>query len=570
MNIEEMLQKQESSTLEFKENVRSDDKILATIIAFANSSGGKIIIGVNDKTHYVVGVDVPHKVCEILASKIHDSIEPRILPNIEVLPFRNTHLVCIEIYPSSLRPHFLRSKGQEKSTYIRIGSTTRLADKDLLRIIERSVLPKSFDEELCYEANYEAIDFTAAAQLFAHKRLLVKEDLLSLGLIVKNGEDLIPTIAGILLFGVNRFQFFPDAWIQVGIFDGVTKDRIVASQKITSLLPNAVDEVMNFIKQHIKVGINIDDIKHQEFWERPKIALREAIINAIVHTDYSLKGSPIRVALFDDRIEIENSALLPWGLSFDDLKTGVSKLRNPTIGRVFNEIGLIEQWGSGIRRMINECLSAGIGAPTFEEIGPRIRITFYRAKVSNATFDDIDQKIITLLVFCGPLSTHQITNCIGRGKRSTINKIAKLVDQGQLIEIATSPNDPKKKYALKAKRATNKSDLIDVFWDSGALSQKLLVRFKNFGKDCLDLEFDRSVVAEYFINEGAEIGNELAAECVKKIIVSENIFIAIFQNALLTESVKDDFRNQRVAKYEIKPEHFNFMNYGLKTCKPKL
>jgi len=76
-------------------------------------------------------------------------------------------------------------------------------------------------------------------------------------------------------------------------------------------------------------------------------ALREAVVNAVVHADYSQSGSPIRVAVFDDRIEIENPGLLPFGLTIEEIQRGASKLRNRVIGRVFHELGLIEQWGSG-------------------------------------------------------------------------------------------------------------------------------------------------------------------------------------------------------------------------------
>lgn len=204
-------------------------------------------------------------------------------PNLEVISFRNKHLVVIEIYPSALRPHYERSKGKLKSTYIRIGSTTRLADADLLKVIERSALPKSFDEELCYEASYEEIDLQEVAQLFTQQRKLTTNDLVTLGVYAKDRENLIPTVGGILLFSKNRLKYFPDAWVQLGVFEGKDKREILSSQKITSSLPDIVDEAMNFIKKNLRIGLKVDDIRHTEVWEIPRIALREAIINSIVH-----------------------------------------------------------------------------------------------------------------------------------------------------------------------------------------------------------------------------------------------------------------------------------------------
>lgn len=125
------------------------------------------MLGVKDKAKQMIGVDNPQEIAEALVNMIHDSVEPRLLPNLEVVSIRNKHLVIIEIYPSALRPHYERSKSKLKSTYIRIGSTTRSADPGLIKVIERSILPKSFDEELCYEASCEDIDVEEIAQLFA-------------------------------------------------------------------------------------------------------------------------------------------------------------------------------------------------------------------------------------------------------------------------------------------------------------------------------------------------------------------------------------------------------------------
>ncbi|MEI8295590.1 MAG: RNA-binding domain-containing protein [Alphaproteobacteria bacterium] len=264
MSIEELIKQYEGKTLEFKENSLPKAKILSTIIAFANTSGGYVVLGVQDKTHYIVGIDKPHEVAEELANLIHDVIEPRILPNIDVIPYKNTHLIIIKVYPSPLRPHFKRAEGKLKSTYIRLGSTTRLVDNDLLRAIERSVAAKTFDEEPCCEASYEDIDFTAAAQLFKPFRKINTNDLVTLGVFIKDRNRFVPTVGGILLFSPQRLLIFPDAWIQLGVFEGFDKTNIVNSQKITSLLPQAVDEAMEFIKKNIRVGIDVEDIRHKE------------------------------------------------------------------------------------------------------------------------------------------------------------------------------------------------------------------------------------------------------------------------------------------------------------------
>ena len=163
-----------------------------------------------------------------------------------------------------------------------------------------------------------------------------------------------------MLFGKNRGEHFPDAWIQAGRFFGKNKDKIVDSLEIHSYPILAIDEAVAFIKKHATLALEISNTQEAEHWnvsrtERwnvPVEAVREAIINSVIHSDYSQRGAPIRIAIFNDRIEIDNPGLLAFGLTLDDISSGVSKLRNRVFGRVFKELkGFVELWGSGIQRM---------------------------------------------------------------------------------------------------------------------------------------------------------------------------------------------------------------------------
>ena len=171
------------------------------------------------------------------------------MPNIEVIPYDAAYLVKIEVYTSSLRPHFKRGEGKLKSTYIRIGSTTRLADQDLLNVIQQSTGTQSFDEKPCYEASYEDLDVAFIAQLFKHQKSLQPQDLITLGLVTNDKHTHIPTIGGILLFSSQRLRYFSDAWIQLGVFSGTDKTTILNTQKVTSYLTEAPADVLNFIKR---------------------------------------------------------------------------------------------------------------------------------------------------------------------------------------------------------------------------------------------------------------------------------------------------------------------------------
>ena len=140
MDIISLLKKPESKTLEFKRDLSSSSKVLRSIIAFANTAGGVLIIGVEDKTKKICGADKPSLLEEKLANIISDSIKPKVIPDIEIVPYRNTYLLAVEIHPSSTRPHYLKKVGEEGSTYIRVGSTNRLADKIMISELKRFVL----------------------------------------------------------------------------------------------------------------------------------------------------------------------------------------------------------------------------------------------------------------------------------------------------------------------------------------------------------------------------------------------------------------------------------------------
>ena len=161
-----------------------------------------------------------------------------------------------------------------------------------------------------------------------------------------------------------------------------------------ALASGAIEEAIAFVQKHSLHGAEIDAVRRRELWSLPPIAVREAVINAVAHTDYAQCGAPIRLSIFDDRLEVENPGLLPFGLTVEDLPRGISKLRNRVIGRVFHALGLIEQWGSGIQRMTAACRDAGLALPVFEEIATRFRVTLSTERVGGPTLDETDQGIL--------------------------------------------------------------------------------------------------------------------------------------------------------------------------------
>jgi predicted HTH transcriptional regulator len=449
MNLTEFLKLPEGKTLEFKRDLSSADGVLRTVIAFANTSGGTLLIGVEDGTRRVRGVTDPLDLEERVASILSDNILPRLVPELEVLPWRRTQVLAIQVHPSNRRPHYLKNSGLEKGAYVRVGSTNRRADRELIAELHRFASGESYDEEALPDLDSEAIDFRVASESFASRRKLKRADLETLRLLTRHQGRKVPTVGGMLLFGRERERHFPDAWIQAGRFSGVDKVNLIDTLVIRSPLPRSVEEAIGFVQKHDMHGLTIGHVRHTATWGLPPAAVREAIVNAIVHADYSQRGAPIRLAFFDDRLEIENPGLLPFGLTLQDMRDGVSRLRNRVIGRVFQELGFIEQWGSGINRMIAACREAGLDEPLLQEVGTRFRVTLGKSRIGRPSpLDQIDQAIVTALSSGNGLSTTELAVRIGRTPRATRTRLLALVARGVVREVASSLQDPKRQYFL--------------------------------------------------------------------------------------------------------------------------
>ncbi len=446
MEFVDLLKRRECKTLEFKRDISSPDGALKTIVAFANTAGGTLLIGVEDKSGHVRGVVQALDLEERLANLISDQVAPRLVPEIEILPWRRTQVLAVQVYPSSTRPHYIKREGPEAGVYVRVGSTNRRADRELIEELRRFSHGEAFDEQPMPDLDSEALDFRAASESFAAVRTITRRDLETLRLVTVHQGWKVPTVGGMLLFGRDRERHFPDAWIQAGRFRGADKSRIVDRAEIHSFPVSAIEAAVGFVGKHAMHGAEIGSVRRKERWNLPPVAVREAVINAVAHTDYAQRGAPIRISIFEDRLEVENPGLLPFGLTIEDLHHGISKLRNRVIGRIFHTLGLIEQWGSGVQRMTAACTEMGLAPPRLEEIATRFRVTIFTERVGPPALDKTDQVIVGALASRKGLLTSEIAGLIGLTPRATRTRLARLVGSGLVREVGTGPQDPKRRY----------------------------------------------------------------------------------------------------------------------------
>jgi predicted HTH transcriptional regulator len=446
MLLEDMLRQPEGKTLEFKRDLSSPAPVLRTLVAFANSAGGRVVIGVEDRTRAVTGVKAPLELEERLANLVADSIEPRLLPEIEIVPWRKSQVVVVTVHPSQLRPHHLRADGPGRGTYVRLGSTNRMADAALIAELGRRTGVETFDEQPIPELNSEAIDFGAASQCFSERRALRRTDLTGLGMVCRHQGRTVPTVGGLLLFGRDRLSKFPDAYIQAGRFAGTDRTNLVDRAELTDYPVTAIEQAVLFVERNTRLGMSIGRVRRRDLPAVPPAALREALVNAVVHADYTQRGAPIRVAVFDDRVELESPGILLPGLTIDELREGVSRVRNRVLARVFKELGLIEQWGTGVQRMIAACTGAGLPEPELAEVGLRFRATIRTEPVAPVTVDSVERRIMEYIAVGDGRSTADIAKEAGLSTRATQHRLAALAERGLVVVVGSGPRDPRRRW----------------------------------------------------------------------------------------------------------------------------
>lgn len=446
MKLSDILRTSEGKDLEFKRDLSSSKSVLRTLVAFANAAGGRLVVGVEDGTRTVVGVPDPLALEERIASLVADAVEPQLLPEIRIVPWRKTHVVVLTVHPSAARPHHLISDGPERGTYVRLGSTNRVADAALIAELSRRTGAEGFDEEPLADLSSEAIDFRAASQAFADHRSLRRRDLETLGLVRRYQGRSVPTVGGLLLFGRERLQRFPDAYLQMGRFAGTERVELIDRADLTAYPMEAIAQAVAFVERNTRLGMSIGRVRRVDVPAVPPAALREVLVNAVVHADYAQSGAPIRVAIFDDRVEVENPGVLLPGLTFEDLRQGVSRVRNRVIARVFKELGFVEQWGTGVRRMVAACREAGLPEPEFAELGLRLRVTLRTERIATAALDDVDQSIVTYLRSEEGRSTAAIAAHAALSPRAVQQRLARLAERGAVVAVGSSPRDPRRRW----------------------------------------------------------------------------------------------------------------------------
>ncbi|MDI6895763.1 AlbA family DNA-binding domain-containing protein [Methanocella conradii] len=362
--IVELIRKGESENIEFKENF--DKETIETASAFANTRGGVIIIGFTDKG-ILKGVQIGKETMKDWANQISQSTEPRIIPEIEQSKIEGKDVVIIRIKEFPIKPVSVKGR-----CFKRVGNSNRMMTPQEIGQIHFHFTDMSWDKLPVRDAAIEDIDLEKVKRYIKKAnetgRRKIGDDenplyVLEKLKLIKDGQ---PTWAAVLLFGKNEKLFLSQAAIHCGRFKEET--IVIDDRMIEGTIMEQVDETMEFIRKNINVRfVMTGKPAREQIWDYPLEALREAIINAVCHRDYTVPSNT-DVRIYDDRLIVCNPGGLPFGITIEELyKPHSSVLRNKGIGGVFYDIGWIEQWGSGIDKMRRACTRAGLPEPHFEE-----------------------------------------------------------------------------------------------------------------------------------------------------------------------------------------------------------
>ena len=294
---------------------------------------------------------------EKISNIIHDNCSPLILPDILFINYKGKHIIVVKIYKGNNPPYFIKNKGIENGTYIRAGSVNRLADADILEELKRQKLNISFDSLPVHIKEISKLNISLFKKQFEEitGEKLTKTTLKKLNLIIEDQNKQFPTNALILLSNDEiREKLFPFAKIECARFKGTTPGNFIDQKTIDLPLSFQPEEAYQFVLRHISQGSTYEGVYRKDRWEYPIIAIREVIRNAVIHRDYSLKGKDIKIAIFDDKIEITSPGKLMPTIDFDDMESGQSDIRNKVLAPVFKKLGIIEQWGNGLRLISQE------------------------------------------------------------------------------------------------------------------------------------------------------------------------------------------------------------------------
>lgn len=425
----------ESNILEFKRELPRNNQIIKTAIGFCNTYGGALLIGVADNRE-IVGVD-ENCLEEVMASldkAIFEACSPQIRPRLYVQRFGDKTVLVIEVSEGMNKPYFQRSEGIAKGTFIRLGRNTLRATAEIIEELKWASKGIEFEQLPVFSATREDLDFGSVQDFLKNRKNRggdeVNEEILrGYGIVAHDQVREYPSVLGVLLFGKNPQQYYSEAMIICSHFRGISGRETIATVDCEGTLFNQFKQAYAFVTGRLSHSFIIDadeSLARKEALEVPAVAIREALLNMVVHRNYHTKA-PSKIAIYDDRIEFFSPGAFPGPISVEHLTTGVTYLRNPGICKVLREAGYIEKLGSGFIAIFEAYEKAHLQKPYVLEESDAVKCVLPRL-LEKAPLVQSDSVLIkTLFERYQEVSLKEIAQTLAVSRPTAVRRINKMI-----------------------------------------------------------------------------------------------------------------------------------------------
>ncbi|MCP4344639.1 MAG: hypothetical protein GY795_03810 [Desulfobacterales bacterium] len=378
----------EDQRREFKQIIDNPESIAGEIVAFANSNGGTLYIGVDDNGR-ITGLDDINVSFQSVTNICRDRCIPPVSPVINQHTIQSRDILAVTIMPEFNRAKPYRTAGGR--FYIRSGRDKKDATgRELIRIAQAAG-ELHYDESLVSGSNIADLSLPA----FSHFHQVqfgmtldehIEQSNMTLPALLRNlrlahdpDGELVLSTACILVFGETPEQFMPHSRVSAVAFAGNNEDSdILDRREISGRLPVIIKETKAFLERNIRVPAREHGFSREDIMLYDRKALGEAVVNAIAHRDYSLSGSQIRLFLFQNRIEVRSPGCLPNSVTLENIRLGVHTERNRAIVRLLTQMGYMSAIGTGIPRLIIRLTRSLSGRePEFELVGEELRVRIW-------------------------------------------------------------------------------------------------------------------------------------------------------------------------------------------------
>ncbi len=418
----------ESVTKEFKRDYTDDLK--KTVVAFANTDGGEIWIGVEDDGS-LSGLDKPDDTIRQVTCSIRDNIKPDLSMHtrIDIRTIEDKQIVVVEVQRGTACPYYLVGKGiRPEGVYIRQGASSVPATESLiLKMIKET--GESFESSRSLN---QELTFMQSQRFFEDEHIKFgQEQKRSLGLIDSNGTW---TNLGLLLSDQCGHT------IKAAVFEGDSKITFKDRAEFPGSLLKQVEDTYRYLDQFNHTRSTLSGLKRIDYRSYPPDAIREALLNAVVHRDYSYSGS-ILISVFDNRIEFVSLGGLPKGISYNDLLLGISEPRNIQLANIFYRLHLIEAYGTGVPKIMDHYLeydkkpTIEISDNAFKIMLPNMNEQRLESEHPVVLLTPDEQTILNLLRDRENLVRAEIESATGFSQAKSIRVINQLISKGELVKI---------------------------------------------------------------------------------------------------------------------------------------